>query len=125
MKGADIVITQQMVKLAANGTPSIDVICDDTDVFVLLVHFFAQEQLICDLVMSGTSSARTVIDIKATVEKHADIAEKLLTAHVISGCDTVSQGYGIGKGTVLKIVGKGHSLTLLGKTTTDMDSIIE
>jgi len=34
--------------------------------------------------------------------KHSAIADQLLPVHVLSGCDSVSQLYGIGKGTVLK-----------------------
>jgi len=39
---ADIIIVQQVVKLAQSGNTSIKVVCDDTDVLVLLVHFYAQ-----------------------------------------------------------------------------------
>ena len=42
---ADVIIVQQMVQLASIGVQNILVICDDTDVFVLLLHFFVPENL--------------------------------------------------------------------------------
>ena len=36
---ADVIIVQQMVNLSQHGCLSIKVICDDTDVFVLLMYF--------------------------------------------------------------------------------------
>ena len=121
---ADVIIAQQVVKLAESGNSSIKVVCDDTDVLVLLVHFYAQEQLTCELVMSGTSAGRVVVDIKATTTKHITIADQLLAAHALSGCDTVSQLYGIGKGTVLRVIKSHHTLNCLGKVTQDMDKVI-
>ncbi|KAK2141525.1 hypothetical protein LSH36_1087g00012 [Paralvinella palmiformis] len=100
---ADVIIVQQVVKLAEDGVSSIKVIRDDTDVFVLLIHYIAQEHLTCDLIMCGTSSRR-VIDIKATTDKHFTIVDQLLPAHALSGSDIVSQMYGIGKGTVPKVI---------------------
>ena len=39
---ADVTIVKQVVKLAEDGVSSIKVIRDDTDVFVLLIHYIAQ-----------------------------------------------------------------------------------
>ena len=39
---ADVIIPQQVVVLADIGCKTINVICDDTDVFVLLAHYFAE-----------------------------------------------------------------------------------
>ena len=38
---ADVIIVQQMTKAAQGGANNINVICDDTDVFILLVHYYA------------------------------------------------------------------------------------
>ena len=121
---ADVIIVQQVVKLAEDGVSSMKVICDDTDVFILLIHYYAQEHLTCDLIMCGTSSRR-VIDIKATTDKHSTIVDQLLPAHALSGCDTVSQMYGIGKGTVLKVIRSRNPLNKLGKISARMDEVIE
>ena len=42
---ADVIIVQQVVHLASARVTNIRVICDDTDVFLLLVHFYHQEKL--------------------------------------------------------------------------------
>ena len=47
---------------------------------------------------------RTVIDINATVDRHRPIMKHLLTAHGLTGCDTVAPCYGIGKGVALKVL---------------------
>lgn len=68
-----VVIVKQVVKLAGSGT-SIKVICHDNYVFVLPVHFYAQEHTTCQLVISSTSIDREVVNIKATTEKQVAIA---------------------------------------------------
>lgn len=121
---ADVIIVQQVVHLANTGKSSIRVIADDTDVFVLLMHFYKEKQLTCNLFMTGTSAGRKSADIQATVEKHKDIIEDILPAHVLSGCDTVSALWGIGKGTVLKVLKSGKkSLNKLGNTTESDDNV--
>lgn len=52
--------------------------------------------------MEPTQKQRTAIDIKATAEKNVDIVPYLLSAHALSGCDTVASLYGIGKSKVLR-----------------------
>ena len=121
---ADVIIIQQLLSVVGLGVKSVKIICDDTDVFVLLVHYYIQENLTCELIMCGTSASRSVTDVKATAIKHASIANQLLPAHALSGCDTVSQLYGIGKGTVLKVVNSNVKLNTLGQTTEDLDTIL-
>jgi len=75
--------------------------------------------------MSGTSAGTVVIDIKTTTAKHRTIADQLLPAHALSGCDTVSQLYGIDKGTAMKMINSHHSLNYLGKVAEDMEQIME
>ena len=100
---ADVVIIQQAVHLATTGINSIREVADDPDVFVLLLYYYTTQQLTCNLVMTGTSYGRTSDDTKATVEKHSDIIPYMLTAHVLSGCDTVAYLWGIGKVTAVKV----------------------
>lgn len=111
---ADVIVTQQVSYLARSGKTNITVIADDTDIFVLLLHAYNEEKLNCGLVLSGTSPSRSSTDIKATAEKHIDILEDLLPAHVLSGCDTVSCIWGIGKSTAIKTLKSGLTLRKLG-----------
>ena len=71
---ADAIIVQQAVHIAHSGKESIRVIADDTDVFILLLHYYKVNQPTCNMVMAGTSSSRKCADIKATVEKHQQYA---------------------------------------------------
>ena len=104
---ADVIIIQQVIGLASLGIRCISVICDDTDLFILLLHFYHYNKLSCCLLMEGATSQRTIIDIAATARKHAKIVPQLLAAHALSGCDTAAYMYGIGKGTVVKVLQKG------------------
>ena len=42
---ADVIIPQQVIYLSSISASTIKVICDDTDVFVLLVHYYAEKNL--------------------------------------------------------------------------------
>ena len=64
-KEADLIIMHQLVK-TASGDPSIKVICNDTDVFVLLLHFYDTLGLSCNIIIESPVHDRTAIDIKAT-----------------------------------------------------------
>ncbi len=78
------------------------------------------------LVMIGTGSRRKYGAIKAAVKEHEDIIQYILPPHVLSGWDTVSALWSIGKGTVIcKVLksGKKH-LNTLGITRENDDSII-
>ena len=94
---ADVIILQQVVAAANEGAKCIKVICDDTDVFLLLVHYYQECSLTCTVLMEGTSRMRMVVDIGATTKKHTGIAGQLLAAHAITGYDTVASLWGIGK----------------------------
>ena len=61
---ADVTMVHQMVKLAHSGVNNIKVISDDTDVFVLSMHFYSEQNLRCNVIMEGTSSERLAVDIK-------------------------------------------------------------
>ena len=54
-----------------------------------------------------------MIDIRATVESHSDIADDILAIHGLTGADAVASFYGIGKATVkLPKMGVSHSSAL-------------
>ena len=122
---ADVIIPQQMVYAVSQGAKTIIVICDDTDVCVLLLHYYLLRKLTCCLLMEGTSAAeRTVIDIAATMKKHAAIIPQHLAAHDLSGCDTVARLSGLGKATVIKHLQKGHKLEQLGEPNAAIPEVI-
>jgi len=122
---ADVIIIQQMVKAAESGVKRINIVCADTDVFVLLLHFYAKLNLTCRLTMEGPSAERTTIDIGATASEHGQLLSQLPAAHALSGCDTVAQYFGVGKNTVIKVLKSGVELQKLGVLTEDIGDIIE
>jgi len=89
------------------------VISDDTDVFILLLHYYQKANLAIPITMESPSQDRVETDIKGTVKKHAKIVKELLPAHAISGRDTVGAYHGIGKGTVVKMLKAGHKLSAI------------
>ena len=122
---ADMIITQHAISASLQGKV-VRVVCDDTDVFVLLVHYYnglCTTQAL--MFTSSPKSERLMIDIRATAVKHADIANDLLAIHGLSGADTVASLQGIGKGTALKIAKKGNCpLTSIGDTNASMDTVL-
>ena len=61
-------------------------------------------------------------DIKATARKGFKIIDNLLPAHALSGCDTFARLYGIGKGTIIKIL--QCSLSAVGNLTSALEAIM-
>ena len=120
----DIIIVQQMVNLSQHGCLSIKVIGDDTDVFVLLMHFYNEQCLSCILTMESPIAGRSVIDIGASAAHHTEVVNHLPAAHALTGCDTVSYIYGIGKVTALKVLTSGMTLNVLGQHDADMDDVV-
>ena len=53
---ADVIIPQQLVALTDMGCKTINVICGDPDVFVLLAHYFAEESLSASLITESTAA---------------------------------------------------------------------
>jgi len=75
---ADVIVIHLLCELIANNPQCITVVCDDPDVFLLLVHHNAFQQMTCTVIMEGISVGRTVVDIPGTAKKHAAIVSQLL-----------------------------------------------
>ncbi len=121
---ADVIIVNQMVYAAKRGASNISIICDDTDVFVLLLHFYCKEELNCTVIMQSPIKGRSVIDIRASAAISESESQDLPAMHALSGSDTTSYLFGIGKATALKVLAKGQHLNLLGERAAIMDDVI-
>ena len=121
---ADVMIVNQLVDLAGKGVNNIRVVCDDTDVFILMLYFHCGKNLNCGVIMESPVPGRKVVDIKATANKHRTITDHLPGVHALSGCDTTSYLYGIGNATVLKVLMQGKTVQLLGMADTNMDDVV-
>ena len=122
---ADAIIPNQVLYALENGASCVHVICDDTDVFCLLLHVLHPFDCKSEVMMVSTKSQeRTQIDIIKTGQTHSAIIPDLLAGHILSGCDTVPQMYSVGKKTMLKYL-KDYPLSKLGEEHQDEEEIID
>ena len=108
------------------GAECLSVMADDTDVYILLFHYYNQKELNILMFMESPVHGRQTIDIRATVKEHANILPNLLAAHRLSGCDTVAPCYGTGKMKILKTLQQGnHSLSCLGDSNANWPDVVK
>ena len=119
---ADVIIIEQMVRVAESGVEIIHIVCADTDVFILLLHFYAKLKLTC---ITMEEQVLTELQQAATIGEHGHMISQLPAAHALSGCGTMAQCFGIGKNTVIKVLNSGVGLHKLGVLSEDICGIIE
>ena len=78
---ADVNIPIQVVYLVKLGCCRIKVISDDTDVCVLLVHYYTDKKLTATLIMDPTSQGCLSANIGSTVAK-----QKYCPTSALSSC---------------------------------------
>ena len=101
-------------------------VADDTDIFVLLLHFCCQGDIpvSTSVLVVSPIRCRAVIDINASVDLHRDIIPDMLAAHGLTGCDTVATYFGILNAAALKVMTSGvHALTYVGDTSRILSEI--
>ena len=102
------------------------VICDDTDVFALLLHVVAEMKPHGQLCMCSTVKDRAVIDIMQSVKVHTSIVPDLLAIHALTGADTSAATFGIGKIKALKVARTARfPLHAIGDTQADEAIVLE
>jgi hypothetical protein len=121
---ADVIIVHQMIAMLKEFQAGIIVMCDETDVFVLLLYYYTIRKMTCSLVMELFSKDRICVDIKETAAKHSNIITHLLPAHALTGCDTVAHYWGIGKTTVVKILQSGYRLYKIGDISSSKAEVV-
>ena len=98
---------------------------DDTDVYILTLHYYSQKELNILMLMESPVHGRQTIDIRVTAKEHANILPNLIADYVLSGCDTVVPCYSIGKMKILKILKQGnHSLSCLGDSNGNWPDVV-
>ena len=82
--------------------------CDDTDVLVLLIHYFNRGLLAKEVSMfAGHSGKEHYIPIHdIATELGTSVCECLPAVHVLSGCDSTCFLHGIGKRTACSVLVK-------------------
>ena len=86
---------------------TVKVVSDDSDVFVVLVHFYSPMKCVTPVNIISPIHHRAMIDIRATRIEHSVIADDIFAIHAIS----VSSYLGIGK--VVHTVFHSHLLKSL------------
>jgi hypothetical protein len=110
---ADTRMVLHICDAKSTGYERVVVSCSDTDVLVILVAFYPQ--LSRELWMkAGTSKHRRYIAVHE-IECNDGVRDSLLGFHAITGCDTVSQFFGISKKSAWKVFSHmPHLLLQLG-----------
>ena len=107
------------------GAECLSVMADDTDVYILLLHYYNQKELNISVFMESPVYGRQTID-SATAKGYANILLNLLVDHGLSGCDTVAPCYDIGKIKILKTLKQGnHSLSCLGDSNVNWPDVVK
>ena len=120
---AGVIIPTQVQKAMDEGYRNVQVICDDTDVFILLVYYYQVNDWKNDVLLASLDESKRLISIKSTVEKHKSIVAFLPAMHALSGCDTVPMMCGIGKIGALTAINK-NPLPFLGNLCAPTDEVI-
>ena len=104
------------------GAECLSVMADDTDVYILLLHYYNQKDLNITMFMESSVHRIQTIDIRATAKEHANI----LADNGLSGCDIVAPCYGTGKMKILKTLKQGnHSLSCLGDSNANWPDVVK
>ena len=74
---ADLIIAKHTIHLSKAGVSPISVLCEDTDVLVLLMHYYHFENLSADLRIKNI----LVISVQMSVEKNFNIINNILPVH--------------------------------------------
>ena len=70
---ADNIISQQTFMAVEQGAECVSIMADDTDVYILLLHYYNQKELNIPMFMESPVHGRQTIDIRATAKEHANI----------------------------------------------------
>jgi 5'-3' exonuclease len=113
---ADTLIVNTALQIAKQNQP-VTVVANDTDVLVLLVyHFQACMSDICmqsEVTKNGCGQTK-LISVREVCAALGEVTTRqILAIHAISGCDTTSSVFGIGKASALKRIARNKESILL------------
>ena len=104
---ADVIIPQQIHVTKQSGeVQNFKVICDDTDVFVLLLYNYVTQKRTGDILLESLEGGQSLTSIKKTASKHGSIISCLPAMPALTGYDTVPKMSGIGKVSALNLLQK-------------------
>ena len=85
-----------------HGCLQIQIVGDDADVFVLLVHFYWKLRPLAEITIKRFDGK--TIDINASAMALGDTCVQLLPMHAVTGCDSVLYPFGKGKVPSWKVI---------------------
>ena len=69
---ADVIVVNQLMSVASQGYKTIHIVCDNTDVFALLVHFYKTLNITSELLM---------VPARSTTRKHDELLPHIRLLH--------------------------------------------
>ena len=121
---ADVNIAKQCVSCAMENNRCIKVICEDTDVFVLLTAYILKYSIESLVLMEAFASNRSMVEINKA-KRNTEIVPLLIVAHALSGCRIVPKMFGIGKKKIVSVLQQGFQLQKLGDIQSEKTLINE
>lgn len=113
-----------MQQVASVKTRSALVIADDTDLFVLLLHFCYQSDIDVSVFMTPPVLGRSLLAINASVEKHQAVTPRLLAAHGPTSFETVASYFGIGMAVAFRVLWSAeYHLSYLGDPNISLSDV--
>ena len=121
---SDVTMVSFLLDVARSDQRVIRMLSDDTDVFVLLVHWVNRTDLQCKIQMDHWDGS--VLNIKATCTDLGQKCLQLLDMHALSSCDTTSCLNGKAKLTALNTMVSGiyQGLATIGDVGTTHTELI-
>ena len=104
----DVTIISYVLQAVGEGKNVVRVLCDDTDVFMVLVFWMWRNQLVdkCQMQMGRCDGA--VLNIIQTCTTLGSKCLQLLGMHALTGCDTTSFPFNKGKVSALRVLEAGY-----------------
>ena len=119
---ADTIIIHNTNVLIKEGYKQCHVLCDDTDVLLLLMHYYESHFSPANIYMVGFKASPKVISISESVKKHSAIVPHLLAGHAPTGCDSVPGTCNIGKTKIVKALNSSRKVSLRSVGTNDLEA---
>jgi len=123
---ADVnIISYVLHVVMKNNAKNIQVVADDNDIFVLLVHF-TWKWSFPDVHITMKKSNGTVIDINASANALGEKCKDLLAVHALTGCDSTSYPFGKGKVSAINnLIKNDLKLDCIGNPDASKEQVID
>ena len=108
---ADINIISHVNILISLDKKNSQVVADDADIFLLLVHYCWKWNA-TGVTVSMKKSDGSVIDIDASTSRLREQCSDIRAMHALTGCDTTRYPFGKGKLSALKVLPNTKESTL-------------